>query len=110
MHCDSTFNTNTVSSPVFVCGHSDVSGQLHVIALFISSQRRERDAFCMLPSIERECVNSSLLEIDDFMGDADSATKSAVRRLHPKARHLMRFFHDIVSASIAFVPLCVGYD
>ena len=22
----------------------------------------------------------------------------------------MRFFHDIVSASIAFVPLCVGYD
>jgi hypothetical protein len=101
MHCDSTFKTNTVSYPVFVWGFSDAAGHFHLVALFISSQRREQDVTCMLTSIsqEYEKVHGLPLQLAYVMGDADKATKNAVAQVYPEATYLMCYFHVIMSVS-----------
>ncbi|GMF35395.1 unnamed protein product [Phytophthora fragariaefolia] len=97
-HMDATFKLNQVDYPVLVCGISDKSRTFHIVALFITSQRREQGYTHALASLRRAYtdVTGLQLKLKWVMGDAEDAQYMAfenVFAVDSSYKYLMCFYH-----------------
>ncbi|ETP37992.1 hypothetical protein F442_14274 [Phytophthora nicotianae P10297] len=98
LHMDATFKLNHVDYPVFVVGITDCCRKFHLMAIFVSSQRKEihfSEALMALRKVYSQ-VTGKQLAVRFAMGDADDAQYNAVVRVlgaNYEVEVLMCFYH-----------------
>jgi hypothetical protein len=117
MHMDATFKLSQAWYPVFVVGISDSNRLFHLMASFISSQRKEEhytEALAALRRVSAQVVDQPL-KISYAMGDPEDAQWNAFNRVFGgdcQFTTLMCFFH--VAAKIhertRHLPYALAHD
>ncbi|RLN73692.1 hypothetical protein BBJ28_00022441 [Nothophytophthora sp. Chile5] len=81
LHADAIFKLNQVRYPVFVVGISGLARSFHLVALFVTSQRRQPDYINMLSALRKvfNRVTGNHMVIRHAMAGADDAQWSAAQ-------------------------------
>ncbi|KAE9007017.1 hypothetical protein PR003_g17918 [Phytophthora rubi] len=112
LHVDATFKLNQLGYPVIVVGLSDCARAFHLVALFVSSQRKEVHYIEMFPALHRiyRRVTGNEMIVDKVLGDADDAQFNGIRqgfRGNAEVKYLMCFYHVIAKV---FEKTCAMRD
>ena len=93
-HVDGTYKIFKAGFPLVVYGVTDLCGQFHPIAFFITSHETEDDFFIFYSEL-LALTNSLKIHFDPkfIMQDALPASYNAATRLFPNATILMCYFH-----------------
>ncbi|KAE9231339.1 hypothetical protein PF005_g3119 [Phytophthora fragariae] len=97
---DATFKLNQLGIPVIVVGLSDCARAFHLVALFVSLQRKEVHYIEMSTALHRiyRRVTGNEMIVDKVLGDADDAQFNGIRQVfrgNAEVKYLMCFYHVI---------------